>query len=608
MKSLITQYLKYQIVENIKNNVFSTGSNTYIGIGRPIRWGADNTETSDEIEDVSYTTNYRNQVYRDLVAVKKIQAADLALVVPRVDWVSGVKYDPYEDHIQLYSHDGSLTLGTVNANVDVQLTGRVNVTTSNVVVGNTTGANATYFTGNVFVGDTLRVNSESRLVVNVTNNNHLVVNSAFTNTGVNNTYSVSANAYIVRSNTAVFAGNLVASNVVQIGTETKEIVSLRGDFSFSVNSAIQHSYASNVSMIRISNTYPKFANNFYVRNSKDQVFKCLFNSNTNSTVEPTIDIDGQLPENPYILTGDNYKWKYLYTIPYGLKQKFFTSTWMPVVKDNAVVAGSIDGRIDIITIENGGSGYYTVGQSGNSNTLAIITVTGDGTGANVTAKVASGVITDLNILNGGQGYTKATVIAVDEDQTTSGNDAVFNVIIGPPGGHGIDPARELGCYSVMATVELDEDENGKIPVSSASGDFDFRQISLIRNPLLSNGYYANASVYTATSKLTVTDPGVTNFQSDETVYIGSSLSSASFTATVVYWDSSTNELYLNNLDGTIGTAQSLTGSNSAAVSTILTVEDPELELFTGDLLYIENRLKIVRDIDQSEQIRLILSF
>ncbi len=607
MNSLITQFLKFQIVENIKNNVFSTGSNTYVAIGRPIRWGADNTETANEIENPVSTVNYKNQLYRDMVAVKKIQAADLALVVPRVDWSADVKYDKYQDHDELFSHNQKLSLGTVNANANVVLTGTVNVS-SNIVVGNTTGGNTTYFTGNLFVGDVISVNSQARMIMNVTNNQHLVVNAAFTYSGINNTITALANTLVVRANTAVFSGNLEVSNVVRIGTETKEIVSLKGDYAFSVNSALQHEYSSNVTLIKISNTYPKFANNYYVRNSKDQVFKCLENANVDSTIEPTIDIDGQLPENPYILTGDGYKWKYLYAIPYGLKQKFFTSTWMPVIKDNSVVAGAINGRIDIIEILNGGSEYFSVGESGNSNSLAIITITGDGTGANVTAKVQSGVITDLNILNGGQGYTTANVIVTDEDQAATGDTATFDVVIGPRGGHGSDPARELGCYSVMATVELNGTENDKIPVSSSSGDFDFRQISILRDPLLSNGYYANASVYSATTKITGTDPGVTNFQNDETAYVGTSLSEATFTATVVYWDPATNELYLNNISGDLESGQTLTGASSAAVSTVLSIEEPELKLFTGDVLYIENRAKVIRDVDQSEQIRLIFSF
>src|SRR5210317_1672509 len=410
MKAAITPLLKYQIVEVLKANVFPTLANTYIGIGRPIRWGdAVDPETTDEIEDVVWTTNYDNQVWRDMVAVKRIQSADLYEVVPRRDWLSGTTYDPYADSIELFSHDEKLSIGTVDA------------------------------TGNVVV-----------------------------------------------ANTAVFTGNLTTGNIVQISTETKEIVAFINTDAVVVNSNVSTAYTGEA-MIRLSNTFPQFANNFYVRNSKDQVFKCLFNANVASTTEPTIDIDGQLPENPYILTADGYKWKYLYTIPYGLKQKFFTKNWMPVISDTAVTAGAENGRIDIINIEDGGTGYFLDnGESGNSNSLSILTVTGDGQGANVTAKVESGVITDINILDGGSGYTNAVISISDPDQTASGNAANLHVIISPSGGHGSNPNRELGCFSLMTSVDLEGTESDTIPVGDAVDPFDFRQITLLRDPLLAN--------------------------------------------------------------------------------------------------------------------------
>lgn len=605
MKASVTPLLKYELAEVVKSSIFPTYANTYVCIGRPIRWGdAVDPEANNEIEDVAYSTNYRNQVYRDMVAMKRISASDTALVVPRVDWTAGIHFDEYRDHLELFTHNEKLVLGTVNANSNVVLSGTVN-SSSNVVVG--TG---TYFTGNLFAGDVISVNNYPKQIITVTNNDHLVVNTTFAYSGVGNTLTVVANNLIVRSNGAVFSGNIFTGNTVAVAEETKEVVVIKSPNVLVLNTALSGSYSSNVSMIRISNTYPKFANNFYVRNSKDQVFKCLFNANDAiSTTEPTIDIDGQLPENPYIETADGYKWKYLYTIPYGLKQKFFTKNWMPVVSDASVVAGSVNGRLDVIHILDGGSGYFlNNGEAGNSNSLYIITVTGDGAGATVTAKVESGVITDLNILSGGAGYTFATVTADDPDQLANGTTAVFDASISPYGGHGSNPVKELGCYSVMTAVDLVGSETDTIPVGGVLGDFDFRQISVIRDPLLANGSFAEGSVYRTTTKFSLTDPGITNFLNDETVYIGTSVPTADFTATVVAWDPSTNELFVNNLAGNVSVGATITGNNSAAVSTVLGVEAATVELFTGDVLYIENRQKVVRDVEQTEQIRLVLSF
>lgn len=528
----ITPLLKYEIVEIIKNNVFPTYANTYVGIGRPVRWGdAVDPEAATEIEPVVYTTNSRNQCFRDLIAIKKVAAADTALVVPRIDWLTGTKYDTYDDDIELFSFTDEITIpGTANA------------------TGNLIAANTADWTGILSTGNVITMNTETKQVIGV-NSTHIIVNTNFTYT-------------------------------VTDGT-----------------------------IIRLDETTPRFANNFYVRNSKDQVFKCLYNANVVSTVEPTIDIDGQLPENPYIITGDDYKWKYLYTISYGLKQKFFTKNWMPVDHDTAVVAGAADGRLDIVNIEDGGTGYFLDnGETGNSNSLSIIEVTGDGTGAVLTAKVESGVITDINILNGGSGYTYAIISTNDTNQLANGNVAVLTAVISPPEGHGAHPAKELGCYSVMTSVDFVGTESDTIPVGTDVVPFDFRQITLIRDPLLANGVYANGSVYRCTTKLGLTDPGITDYTNDETVYIGSSLSSATMTATVVNWNASTNELYINNVRGDISVGSTLKGNSTNATTTVLSVTEPDITLFAGDILYIENRDKIVRDVNQTEQIRLVLSF
>lgn len=527
MISTITPLLKYMVVDHIKNNLFPSDANTYIGIGRPVRWGSDSNETASEIEDVSYTTNYRNQVYRDMVAMKKITASDLCFVVPRVDYTYDTVYDMYQDHQEIFSFEDKLVLGNVSATA----------------------------------GQTI----------------------AYEIDGI------------------IASGNIAAGDIISIEQETKQIVSF-GSGQINVNTAFASTYSSNT-MIKVTNRYPYFANNFYVRNGRDQIFKCLWNNDgAQSTIEPTIDVNGQLPTNPYVSPGDGYKWKYLYTIPQGLKLKFFNSRWMPVLTESQVATAAVDGRIDVVEILNGGTGYYLNGQSGNSNSLPIVTVTGDGTGASMTAKVESGVITEINIINGGLGYTNATVTITDDDQLSTGQAASFDVVIGSPGGHGSNPPKELGCYAVMASVDITGTESDKIPIGTGSNLFDFRQISLIRDPLDSDGILANNSVYRTTYKITVTDPGVTDFSHDEIIQ------STAATAIAVNWDSTNNILDINNVNGDIQTTDQFTGSVSSAVGTVTAITEPEITLYSGDLLYVDNRAKIVRDSNQTEQIRVVLAF
>lgn len=666
-KSLLTEQFGKLIASDVKQ-LLSADSNTFIGIGRSISSGSN----TSNIEDAIYTTVYRNQVYRNLVALKKIQPADIQLVIPRVDWTSGHLYDAYDDMVEIYGYEDYYSLGTVNANANTTLQGTVNIAASNVVSGS-----GTSFTTYVFAGDQITVNSAIKTVLYVANDTYLVVNSNFANTNTGGSIALVKNSTIIVANTAKFIGNVVTGNVIVIGDEAREVVAIRSDKVIAINTSLTYSN-TNVEIRREDNTFALFANTFYARNSRDQVFKCLYNNGqANSTVEPTIDIDGQLPENPFILTSDGYKWKYMYTIPPGFKQKFFTTDWMPVANDGAVTSSAIDGRIDIINVLWGGSGHIS---GGNSNTSAILSITNtDGSSANLLAKVANGVVTSVTILNGGNNYTYGTVTVTDTNKlgnttltgtinvsgtTLTGNlsnttyflgnvytndiitingesrnvvtvvnntsltvntaftysvtdgigliqrsAAQFDISFAPYGGHGSDPQSELGARDLMLCVELSSTENDTLPLTDAINEYHFNQVSIISDPLIANGAYtANSSNYRASTRLLVSDPGITNFQNDETVYIGSTIGTATMVANVVYWDTTNNYLYINNITGPVVASQIIKSVDSGVVTPILGVSNSEIKQYSGDVLYIENRKNVVRNQDQIEQIKLVLTF
>ena len=668
MKALISPFFGKFVAEDVKDH-FSEHSNVYIGVGRSVDFGSSVTD----VDPVVYSTIDINSIYRNLIGLKKIQSSDMQLVVPRRDWVSGTVYDQYEDHVNIFGYIDINNVGTANANANTTLAGTVNVAASNVVVGS-----GTSFTNYIFAGDQIAVNLAVKTVVSVTNNDHLIVSSNFANTNTGGSIVLVKNNKTVIANSADFSARTVG-DVIRINTDDREIVAIRSSKVIALNSALTYSN-SNIAVYTVSNTYPFTANNFYVRNSRDQVFKCLFDNNdTSSTVEPTIDIDGQLPESPFILTGDGYKWKYLYTIPAGLKQKFFNSKWMPVLRDQAVVAGSVDGAIDVIEVLWGGSGHVS---GGNSNTARIISVTGtDGANANLMARVSNGVITSVTILAGGNNYTLGTVEVDDNDKlgtvtlpgsvNVSGaiitanlsenpyflanvftNDIVtvnsesrnvvtvsatqlslnaavnnsvtrqtavitrsnaeFNIQFSPHGGHGSDPFEELGCHTLMISTELIGNENSTIPVSQVAQLFDFNQVSIIQDPIYrfanNTTRYANTSNLRATTRLFVADPGVSNFVQDETVYVGSTIATATAVANVAHWDPGDNYLYINNITGNFVVQDAIKGESSGISIPIIEIANSEIKAFSGTLLYTENRKNVVRLDNQIDQIKIILSF
>ena len=92
---------------------------------------------------------------------------------------------------------------------------------------------------------------------------------------------------------------------------------------------------------------------FYVLNSKGQVFKCLDNNNNSpSTDEPELFLSATSLEEPFFITSDGYKWKYLYTLSSNQRQKFLNDEWMPVTFNRFVKAAAINRSIDIVRITN----------------------------------------------------------------------------------------------------------------------------------------------------------------------------------------------------------------------------------------------------------------
>lgn len=102
-----------------------------------------------------------------------------------------------------------------------------------------------------------------------------------------------------------------------------------------------------------------FNSNYYAVVNADafyHVFKCLDNNqNSNSTVKPEFsEIDAA---DEIYQTSDGYTWKYMFSADNTTVRKFATVDYFPVVVNNAVTDSAIDGRIDVIKVENAGRGY-----------------------------------------------------------------------------------------------------------------------------------------------------------------------------------------------------------------------------------------------------------
>src|SRR6056300_1728224 len=363
-----------------------------------------------------------------------------------------------------------------------------------------------------------------------------------------------------------------------------------------------------------------FDSTFYVVTDEYKVYKCLDNNgNSQSTDKPTG------TTTSVITTSDDYKWKYMYTLS-ASEQANFLST------DTTVSTAATDGALDVIKIKAGGSAY-TVSGGATSGTITAIPIRGDGTGGVASVTLTSGVITAVTVTTRGSGYTSGYIRNADIITATNaggaGSGAELDVIIPPKGGHGFNAVEELGGFFVMLNTSLEGTE------STNSGDFtaanDFRKITLIKDPNNASGTAASAATLRGTYAVKIaSSPTPGTFTVDEEI----NQATTGAVGKVVEWDSVNGILYYvqtrhndagadsnGNVTAFSG-ANVITGQGSSATGTPETSQSgtvnnvtftsgyaaPELQHDSGDIIYVENRTKITRATDQTENIKLIIEF
>jgi len=156
----------------------------------------------------------------------------------------------------------------------------------------------------------------------------------------------------------------------------------------------------------------------------------------------------------------------------------------------------------------------------------------------------------------------------------------------------------------MLNIQLDgEDGSGDFPV-----DNEYRQLGMVLNPY----DYGTTNVSTATTRiaqqsLTWTGSITGNINVDDTITGGSS-------GAVAYVDSidtDNNTIRFHQEAATgytdFAPTETITASSGGSVS-VTAVNDPEVDKFTGEVLYIENRSAVNRATDQIEDVKLVLEF
>jgi hypothetical protein len=290
----------------------------------------------------------------------------------------------------------------------------------------------------------------------------------------------------------------------------------------------------------------------------------------------------------------------MYTVSSEEQLRFVTTDYIPVktlnINDGSlqwmVQNSAVQGGIHSIVLSNFGSGY-------TANDISV-SIVGDGQDASAIAvrNVSSNTVSSIIMTNRGINYTYANVTL----SSNTGSGAVARAVMSPRGGHGSDPLVELGGSNLLINTRIKSSEGGILTTEN-----DYRQVAIIEDPYTYDGQ--NLISDSAVNQLTVLTLSGTSaeYVEDEIVYQGQSLAAATFSATVVEWNSANNKLKVSNTRGT-PSSELVNGVTSTGARFLSSVTNPDMKRYTGNLLYIDNVSPIERSSDQVEDFKIILKF
>lgn len=263
-------------------------------------------------------------------------------------------------------------------------------------------------------------------------------------------------------------------------------------------------------------------------------------------------------------------------------------------KQSNVELLAVDGAIPVIVVENGGNGYA----SGTT-----ITVAGDGTGCEAVPIITNGTLTSVSVTNPGSGYTYATATV-----NGVGSGALLRTILSPSGGHGKDAVAELYANTLML--------NNRIGLEKAQGfelDNDYRQIAIIKKPKAYNddNYFIKA---TGTSCVLVeVSASVQNIESFNTYQKNDTLTlvsdpSKEYILVNKYLEANRYYLLLQMNSNLLPSAGNVFVNQNSYPISISSVTRPDFNKYSGEMLYIDNRVAFASSADQTIVTTTLISF
>lgn len=338
----------------------------------------------------------------------------------------------------------------------------------------------------------------------------------------------------------------------------------------------------------------------YVMTGLNHVYICIAESRAAdgthipSTVEPRFGIENVNVTDTFT-TSDGYTWKFLFAVSTTRINQFLSSNYIPVEHiQSAPVDGFQEQQLDVQNSAVGGQVLGAIIEDFGSGYLSTpsVTVVGNGNGATATATVYQGMLVKITMNDFGGGYDYASFVV-------EGN-VIARAIVTPSAGIGANPIHDLKTSSIMFTIKPNGTENGSFVVENS-----FRQIGLLENLTVEGTtdlYLGSESKVLNTLTLDVAGG-----------FIAGNRISGDTTGAVAYIDDVQDNIIHYHQNESTGfvkfvdteTVSEIGGSGSGII--LSAVSTHTVDRYSGDVLYIENRARIIRDEEQQEDIKIVIT-
>ena len=312
---------------------------------------------------------------------------------------------------------------------------------------------------------------------------------------------------------------------------------------------------------------------------------------TGAAVEVSTISGGEITGVDIVSSGSGYSFAYITAVDNntgsGVEFKVNYGSLPTSTAQESIEAAAVGGTLDRISVIEHGENY-AVGD-------VLVSVIGDGDGAEAIATVdAYGRIDSVSITNQGSGYTFADIEFINV--LGSGSGAVAKAVVSPYYGHGANAIKELQATSVCISVNLTND------TSDYFLNNDYRQIGIIKNVKTLDDVQYSDDTGTPCYVITVDDTSLYNVDDEIHTETGGKF----IVAQIV---ESSNSIYLIPNIPHISLSSTLSNQTTGVTGlSINSVTVPDIVNVSGEILYIENRKNISRDLDQVEKIRTIINF